>query len=72
MRSDGSGNRIHGAQDLLGHFRITDFVTETLLNRDDELQGIHGIETKTVRTHQRRVVTDLADFNFQHQIINQH
>jgi hypothetical protein len=67
---DGFGDRIDVPQYFLGRLRVADFQAEVLVEGEDELEGINGIETQAPRTEERQVIGDFRRTDLEHEILD--
>jgi hypothetical protein len=68
----GLGHRINTVQDSLGGFGIGHFQPVILVQRDDELQGIDGIEAEAAGPEKGLVIPNFFNRNLQHAILDDH
>src|ERR1051326_4587679 len=60
-------DRVHRLKDFLPRAGVLDHEAELLLEGDDELERVDGIQPDPVRAEQRSVVADFLGLEFQHQ-----
>jgi len=54
------------------HLGIGKFKAVIFFQGDDQLQGIHRIQSQAARPEQRLVIPDFRRADFEHQVIHQH
>ena len=64
------GDGVDALENLLRGGRVRDLESEILVERDDQLKGVNGVETEAARSEQRLIVTDFRDGDLQHQVLD--
>jgi len=70
MFGNGFGHGCHILEDLAGIFGIADLKLVLLVKSHDQLEGVHRIQTKAVRSEQRLLVADLFRGDLQHEVFD--
>jgi hypothetical protein len=65
-------DRIYGLKRLAGYFRTWHADPKCFLHAYHQLERIDGIQTETVGSEKRKIVSDLFGGNLQHQIFYEH
>ncbi len=70
MLLERGSDSIHALQDFLGSGRVGYLEAEILIERDDQLQGVHGIQPQAIRPEQGLVITNLLSGHLEHEVFH--